>query len=57
MASSSAFLTAVDSVVSGKEHGDCQAADCRIVNNYGFSKKFGWVNDRFGVSWQINLPM
>lgn len=23
---------------------------------YGFSKKFGWVNDRFGVSWQINLP-
>ncbi|MEK4699300.1 VOC family protein [Solibacillus sp. FSL R7-0668] len=26
------------------------------VNNYGFSKKFGWINDRFGVSWQINLP-
>lgn len=26
------------------------------LNNYGFSKKFGWVNDRFGVSWQINLP-
>jgi predicted 3-demethylubiquinone-9 3-methyltransferase (glyoxalase superfamily) len=23
--------------------------------NYGFSKKFGWCNDRFGVSWQINL--
>lgn len=23
--------------------------------NYGFSTKFGWVNDRFGVSWQINL--
>jgi predicted 3-demethylubiquinone-9 3-methyltransferase (glyoxalase superfamily) len=22
--------------------------------NYGFSKKFGWCNDRFGVSWQIN---
>lgn len=20
-----------------------------------FSKKFGWVNDKFGVSWQLNL--
>jgi predicted 3-demethylubiquinone-9 3-methyltransferase (glyoxalase superfamily) len=26
------------------------------VGDYGFSKKFGWVNDRFGVSWQLNLP-
>ncbi|MER1957191.1 MAG: VOC family protein [Solibacillus sp.] len=21
----------------------------------GFSKKFGWLNDRFGVSWQLNF--
>ena len=26
------------------------------LNNYGFSRKFGWVNDRYGVSWQMNLP-
>lgn len=25
------------------------------LNDYGFSKKFGWLNDRFGVSWQLNL--
>jgi predicted 3-demethylubiquinone-9 3-methyltransferase (glyoxalase superfamily) len=23
--------------------------------NYGFSRKFTWLNDRFGVSWQLNL--
>lgn len=26
------------------------------INDYGFSQKFGWVNDQFGVSWQLNLP-
>jgi predicted 3-demethylubiquinone-9 3-methyltransferase (glyoxalase superfamily) len=26
------------------------------LGDYGFSKKFGWLNDRFGVSWQLNLP-
>ena len=25
------------------------------LNNYGFSTKFGWVIDQFGVSWQLNL--
>lgn len=26
------------------------------LDSYGFSAKFTWVNDRFGVSWQLNLP-
>ena len=25
------------------------------LGSYGFSRKFAWANDRFGVSWQINL--
>ena len=25
------------------------------LNNYGFSQKFCWVIDQFGVSWQLNL--
>jgi predicted 3-demethylubiquinone-9 3-methyltransferase (glyoxalase superfamily) len=24
------------------------------VGEYGFSRRFGWVTDRFGVSWQLN---
>ncbi|MBD7937498.1 MULTISPECIES: VOC family protein [Cytobacillus] len=26
------------------------------LGDYGFSQQFVWINDRFGVSWQINLP-
>ncbi|MDN4072182.1 VOC family protein [Fictibacillus terranigra] len=26
------------------------------LDDYGFSTKFGWLNDRFGVSWQLDLP-
>ena len=25
------------------------------LDGYGFSTRFGWTNDRFGVSWQVNL--
>ena len=26
------------------------------LDHYGFSTKFAWIADRFGVSWQLNLP-
>ena len=25
------------------------------LDNYGFSQRFGWVQDRFKISWQLNL--
>ena len=25
-------------------------------NSYPFSRKFGWQSDKYGVSWQLNLP-
>ena len=26
------------------------------LDNYGFGQNFTWVNDRFGVSWQLLFP-
>ena len=25
------------------------------LGDYGFARKFGWINDRYGVSWQFVL--
>lgn len=29
--------------------------DLMPLNKYPFSKKFGWIMDKFGISWQLNL--
>lgn len=26
------------------------------AGEYGFSRRFAWIQDRFGMSWQLNLP-
>ncbi|MBS0241022.1 MAG: VOC family protein [Proteobacteria bacterium] len=26
------------------------------IGSYGFSQLFAWLADRYGVSWQLNLP-
>jgi len=26
------------------------------LGDYGFSPRFGWLTDKFGLSWQLNLP-
>jgi predicted 3-demethylubiquinone-9 3-methyltransferase (glyoxalase superfamily) len=43
----------LDRIVAALEDG---GAFLMAPANYGFSRKFAWLNDRFGVSWQLNLP-
>ena len=37
------------------EFGDGGAA-LMPLGDYGFGSKFGWINDRYGLSWQLCLP-
>jgi predicted 3-demethylubiquinone-9 3-methyltransferase (glyoxalase superfamily) len=37
------------------EHLSADGQVLMPLDNYGFSAKFAWVNDSFGVSWQLNL--
>lgn len=54
--STSIFLTVdgptdVDSLASALGEG---GKTMMPPDDYGFSRRFAWVQDRFGVSWQIN---
>lgn len=56
--STSTFLTVdkpedVDALAQGLGEG---GKALMPPDDYGFSRRFGWVQDRFGVSWQINAP-
>ncbi len=56
-ASSSLFVTCqteeeIDTISAALGEG---GAFLMPLGSYGFSRKFAWLNDRFGVSWQINL--
>jgi predicted 3-demethylubiquinone-9 3-methyltransferase (glyoxalase superfamily) len=57
--STSTFLTVdqpeeVDALAGSLGHGGKLHMP---ADDYGFSRRFAWVQDRFGVSWQINAPV
>ena len=58
------FTPAISIFVSFDKAADLEAAFNALaeggrvympVGNYGFSEQFGWVGDRFGLTWQLNL--
>jgi predicted 3-demethylubiquinone-9 3-methyltransferase (glyoxalase superfamily) len=58
------FTPAMSMFVDCESDGELEAAFASLstggqvfmpLNNYGFSRRFGWCADRFGVSWQLNL--
>jgi predicted 3-demethylubiquinone-9 3-methyltransferase (glyoxalase superfamily) len=55
--SSSLFVTCRDESEFDKIAGELgkEGAVLMAPANYGFSRKFTWFNDRFGVSWQLSL--
>lgn len=35
----------------------CDGGDVLMpLDDYGFSEQYAWINDPYGVSWQLNLP-
>ncbi|GGZ37513.1 VOC family protein [Asticcacaulis endophyticus] len=54
----SLYMTCEDEVEIDRLYSDLSEGGESLMSlaDYGFSRKFGWVKDRFGVSWQLNLP-
>ena len=56
---STSFMIACDDEAQlrmlAEKLGECGAV-MMPIDNYGFSRMFTWLADRFGVSWQLNLP-
>ena len=58
------FTPAVSNYVECKDESELESLFTKLsengkimmpLNNYGFSQKFGFVEDKFGISWQLNL--
>jgi predicted 3-demethylubiquinone-9 3-methyltransferase (glyoxalase superfamily) len=52
----SLFVDCADEAELERLHKALAEEELMGLADYGFSRKFAWVNDRFGVSWQLNLP-
>jgi predicted 3-demethylubiquinone-9 3-methyltransferase (glyoxalase superfamily) len=59
------FTPSISLLVDFDEAADLDRTFNRLANggdvkmplgDYGFSARFGWLTDLFGVSWQLNLP-
>jgi predicted 3-demethylubiquinone-9 3-methyltransferase (glyoxalase superfamily) len=55
--SASLFVECVDEAELDKAFATLSDGGAVLMppGSYGFSTKFAWINDRFGVSWQLNL--
>lgn len=53
----SIFVECVDADEQQRAHDALLEGGAALMplDNYGFSQRFAWIRDRFGVTWQLNL--